>query len=144
MKQGSLDLSTYYKKKKTLREQLENMKSSSSCSCKCGKVKELLENAEDSKIIQFMMELNDKFANIRGHILNTKPRPCLANIYNMLDQDESQRSSLSVNSNVSYLSTFQVMNFNESTAGAIFYSQYQKKPVGSHCGKNKTYCGKML
>lgn len=37
------------------------------------------------------MGLNENFANIRGQILNMKPRPSLAEIYNMLDQDESQR-----------------------------------------------------
>lgn len=90
LKQGQLDLSTYFSKKKTLWEQLANSKSRSVKKCDCGQVQELLEEAEMSKIIQFLMGLNDDFNNIRGQILNMKPRPRLNDIYNMLDQDESQ------------------------------------------------------
>lgn len=38
------------------------------------------------------MVLNDNFNNIRGQIFNMKSRPGLNEIYNMLDQDESQRA----------------------------------------------------
>ena len=47
-----------------------------------------MEEAEN--FIQFLMGLNENFANIRGQILNVKPRLSLTEIYNMLDQDESQ------------------------------------------------------
>ena len=50
-----------------------------------------MEEAETSRIIQFLMGLNENFANIRGQILNMEPRLSLTEIYNMLDQDESQR-----------------------------------------------------
>lgn len=59
--------------------------------CNCDQVQELLEDAETSRIIQFLMGLNDNFNNVCGQILNMKPRPGLNDIYNMLDQDESQR-----------------------------------------------------
>ncbi|KAF8088092.1 hypothetical protein N665_0554s0022 [Sinapis alba] len=91
LKQGELDLSTYFTKKKILWEQLANTKSSVVKKCDCDQVKELLEDAETSRIIQFLMGLNDNFNNVRGQILNMKPRPGLNDIYNMLDQDESQR-----------------------------------------------------
>ena len=90
LKQGSMDLSAYYTKKKTFWEQLSNTKITTARRCNCDHVKELLEEAETS-IIQFLMGLNDNFANIRGQILSMKPRPSLTEIYNMLDQDESQR-----------------------------------------------------
>lgn len=50
-----------------------------------------MEETETSRIIQFLMSLNENFGNIRGQILNMKPRPSLTEIYNMLDQYESQR-----------------------------------------------------
>ncbi|XP_024009606.1 uncharacterized protein LOC112084603 [Eutrema salsugineum] len=85
LKQGSLDLSTYYTKKKTLWEQLANTKSHSAKKCNCDTVKELLDDAETSKSIQFLMGLNDNFANIRGQILNNRPCPGMPEIYNILD-----------------------------------------------------------
>ncbi|XP_013658598.1 uncharacterized protein LOC106363398 [Brassica napus] len=91
LKQGSMDLSAYYTKKKTLWEQLSNTRITTARRCNCDHVKELMEEAETSRIIQFLMGLNENFANIRGPILNMKPRPSLTEIYSMLDQDESQR-----------------------------------------------------
>ncbi|XP_024003652.1 uncharacterized protein LOC112081440 [Eutrema salsugineum] len=70
LKQGNLDLSAYYTKKKTLWEQLANTKTTIVKRCNCDHVKELLEEAGTSKIIQFLMGLNENFANIRGQILN--------------------------------------------------------------------------
>ena len=89
LKQGSMDLSAYYTKKKTLWEQLSNTRITTARRCNCDHDKELMEEAETSRIIQFLMGLNENFANIRGPILNMKPRPSLTEIYNMLDQDES-------------------------------------------------------
>ncbi|XP_013639287.1 PREDICTED: uncharacterized protein LOC106344458 [Brassica oleracea var. oleracea] len=64
LKQGRLDLSTYFTKKKTLWEQLANTKSTLVKKCDCEQVKELLEEAETSRIIQFLMGLNENFNNI--------------------------------------------------------------------------------
>ncbi|XP_010436806.1 PREDICTED: uncharacterized protein LOC104720623 [Camelina sativa] len=91
LRQGQLDLSSYFTKKKTLWEQLANTKSRNVKKCDCDHVKELLEEADTSRVIQFLMGMNDEFNSIRSHILNMKPRPGLNEIYNMLDQDESQR-----------------------------------------------------
>ncbi|CAA7043798.1 unnamed protein product [Microthlaspi erraticum] len=65
LKQGELDLSTYFTKKKILWEQLGNTKSRTVSKCDCDQVHELLEEAETSRVIQFLMGLNDSFNNIR-------------------------------------------------------------------------------
>lgn len=122
LKQGNLDLSTYYTKKKTLWEQLANTKTSTVKRCNCDHVQELLEDAETSRIIQFLMGLNDSFANIRGQILNMKPRPGLTAIYNILDQDESQRT-------VGGSSSVQISN------PAAF--QIQSTPIGASTGSDQ-------
>ncbi|KAG7546558.1 Retrotransposon gag domain [Arabidopsis suecica] len=138
LKQGNLDLSTYYTKKKTLWEQLANTRVISVKKCNCDHVKELIEEAETSKIIQFLMGLNDSFAHIRGQILNMKPRPCLTEIYNMLDQDESQR--IVGGSHTSILSSpaaaFQVQASQTSDQSHVNLTQgsYQK-PKCSYCHK---------
>ena len=77
LKQGDSDLSTYFTKQKTLWEQLANTKSSIVKKCNCDQEKELLEDAETSRIIQFLLGLNDSFNNICDQILNMKPHPRL-------------------------------------------------------------------
>lgn len=49
LKQGALEFSTYYTKKKTLWEQLAHTKSHTTKKCNCDQVKELLEDVETSR-----------------------------------------------------------------------------------------------
>ncbi|XP_019092140.1 PREDICTED: uncharacterized protein LOC109129045 [Camelina sativa] len=137
LKQGNLDLSAYYTKKKTLWEQLANTKLTTVKRCNCDHVKELMEEAETSKIIQFLMGLNDNFANIRGQILNMKPRPSLTEIYNMLDQDESQRIvGGSTMSNLPNPVAFQVQSNSVPDQSKVFLAHNGfQKPKCSHCHK---------
>ena len=136
LKQGDSDLSTYFTKKKTLWEQLANTKSSLVKKCNCDQVKELLEDAETSRIIQFLMGLNDSFNKICGQILNMKPPPLLNDIYNMLDQDESQRSIGHSLKSVANPSAFQIQSSNlvEQPHTLLAQTGYQK-PKCSHCHK---------
>ncbi|XP_024008028.1 uncharacterized protein LOC112084015 [Eutrema salsugineum] len=136
LKQGHLDLSSYYTKKKTLWEQLSNTKTHSAKRCNCDYAKELLDEAETSKIIQFLMGLNDNFANIRGNILNMRPRPSLPEIYNMLDQDESQRL-VGMNNRVAPApAAFQIQETDLPDSSQILLAQGGfKKPKCSHCNK---------
>ncbi|KAF8086554.1 hypothetical protein N665_0621s0005 [Sinapis alba] len=83
------------------------------------------------------MGLNESFANIRGQILNMKPRPGLTEIYNMLDQDESQRAvHHSAVRSVSNPSAFQVQvpNLVDQPHTLLSQTGYQK-PKCSHCHK---------
>lgn len=69
LRQGSMELSTYFTKMKTLWQRLASTKSQKICKFECGKVEELLEDAETSRIIQFLMGLNESYANTRGQII---------------------------------------------------------------------------
>ncbi|XP_013668607.2 uncharacterized protein LOC106372892 [Brassica napus] len=133
LKQGDSDLSTYFTKKKTLWEQLANTKSSLVKKCNCDQVKELLEDAETSRIIQFLMGLNDSFNKICGQILNMKPPPLLNDIYNMLDQDESQRL-IGNNTKVSPAPVaFQMQSVTPDNGQIMLAQGGNQKPKCSHC-----------
>ncbi|KAG7588865.1 MULE transposase domain [Arabidopsis suecica] len=89
----NLTLSEYYTKKITLWERLACTKNlMENGGCRCSRVLKILDDHETTRITQFLMGLNDDFANIRGHILNIKPRPSLSDMYNMLESDEFQRT----------------------------------------------------
>ncbi|XP_019089093.1 PREDICTED: uncharacterized protein LOC109127935 [Camelina sativa] len=138
LRQGQLDLSSYFTKKKTLWEQLANTKSRTVKRCDCDQVKELLEEAETSRIIQFLMGLNDDFNNIRSQILNMKPRPGLNEIYNILDQDESQRvvgvSSRPTSNPVAFQSQASQAVIPDQNSILLAQGNFQK-PKCSHCSR---------
>lgn len=135
LKQGELDLSTYFTKKKILWEQLANTKSSVVKKCDCEQVQELLEEAETSRIIQSLMGLNDSFNNVRGQILNMKPRPGLNDIYNMLDQDESQRVLGGTQRQIPTPTAFQNQaSAIEQNPVLLAHGNFQK-PKCSHCSR---------
>ncbi|KAG7584438.1 Ribonuclease H-like superfamily [Arabidopsis suecica] len=134
LRQGSLDLSTYYTKMKTLWQKLASTKSQKICKCNCGKVEELLEDAETSRVIQFLMGLNDSYANIRGQIINKKNRPSLSDIYNMLDQDQSQRNVNSATKGfVGASPTPSAFQVSEGSINAAGYTQ-RPRHLCSYCG----------
>lgn len=73
-----MDLASYYTTKVTLWKRLASTRTVIVAEdCNSPKVKMLLANQETSKIMQFLMGLNDEFATVVSQILNTKPRPSL-------------------------------------------------------------------
>lgn len=135
LKQGSLNLSTYFTKKKTLWEQLLNTKTRSVKKCDCDQVKELLEDAETSRVIQFLMGLNDDFNTIMSQILNMKPRPGLNEIYNMLDQDESQRLVGHASKPTPSPAAFQTQGLLTEQNPILMAQGNFKKPKCTHCNR---------
>lgn len=102
LRQGNMSLSNYYTKMVTLWEQQACTKNLvENGGCRCTQVLNFLDDHETTRIVQFLMGLNDDFANSRSQILNMKPRPTLSDMYNMLDQDESQRKRVLANPNPS-------------------------------------------
>lgn len=83
------------------------------------------------------MGLNDGFANIRGQILNMKPRPGLSQIYNMLDQEEIQRLvGVSYRTSLPPATIFQVQGSLIHDSSQVFLAQGNfKKLKCTHCFK---------
>lgn len=96
--------------------------------CRCSQVMKLLDDRETTWITQFLMGLNDDFSNIRGQILNMKPRPSLFDMYNMLESDESQRQRTVITPNPS---AFQV----KTQISGFQQQSFQKSRTScTHCG----------
>ncbi|XP_010419216.1 PREDICTED: uncharacterized protein LOC104704906 [Camelina sativa] len=131
LRQGNMSLSEYYTKKVTLWERLACTKNlMENGGCRCSQVMKLLDDYETTRITQFLMGLNDDFTNIRGQILNMKPRPSLSDMYNMLESDESQRQRISTKPNPS---AFQV----KAQVNAYQPKGFQKpQTTCAHCGLN--------
>ena len=89
--QGSMDLSTYYTKLKTLWDELYGADCVKTCqNCDCCKA--MYTKTEHAKIIKLLAGLNDSYTNARSQIIMKKNVPDLVEVYNLLDQDHSQRN----------------------------------------------------
>ncbi|XP_055835097.1 uncharacterized protein LOC129903569 [Solanum dulcamara] len=101
--QGNSDIAGYFTKLKRLWDELDGINVIVCCSCQCtcdGKAK-LTKSLEDQRLIQFLMGLNDVYAQARGNILMMNPLPGMDVAYSLLLQDENQRE---VYANTNYIS----------------------------------------
>ncbi|GKC17149.1 hypothetical protein Tco_1013931 [Tanacetum coccineum] len=64
------------------------------CVCSCENGKENDERDHRKRLIQFLMGLDDSYANVRGQILLMQPLPSVGKAYNMIRQEEKQREGL--------------------------------------------------
>lgn len=92
--QGSLSISAYFTKFKSIHDELESMCVKTKCTCNnctCN-VNVKLNTADQSiQLTHFLMGLNDTYTAIRGQILLMTPVPTLSQTYAILLQEESQR-----------------------------------------------------
>ncbi|KAL3371394.1 hypothetical protein AABB24_008103 [Solanum stoloniferum] len=146
MSQGTLTVSDYYSKLRNLWD--EHISLVPLPACECDKYREYADHMEKQKLIQFLMGLNETFAQSRSHILITVPSPNLNQAYNMIMQDESQR----VQSNIIFASVLplQQLNVNKPTALASMQHNKSKKHNDLYCehchmrNHNTKYCYKLI
>ena len=147
LRQGSMDLSSYYIALKTLWDQIDGSEPAESCLCcrtsNCPSKRRYQEHVNRGRLIKFLAGLNESYSIIRGQIIMKKPLPDISEVYNILDQDDSQRKfGVSV-----VLAAFQVGNVGHhpgvvatvasNTAGSVnaaYQSQRKDKPICSNCG----------
>nr|XP_009621916.1 uncharacterized protein LOC104113454 [Nicotiana tomentosiformis] len=90
---GNSDIAAYFTKLKRLWDELDVLNIIICCSCVCvceGKAK-LTKSLEDQRLIQFIMGLNNIYAQVIGNILMMNPLPSIDVDYSLLLQDENQR-----------------------------------------------------
>ena len=117
-----MDLSSYHTQTQTYWEELSSIQAPAKT------VEELLAQRETNRVIDFFMGLNESYDHVRSQILMKKTLPSLSEVYNILDNEDSQRSAPIPPSSGVELLAFQV-------SGNQGNSQYQKgRSVCTHCG----------
>lgn len=102
----------------------------------CDKYKVYAEHMEKQKLMQFLMGLNDNFAQSRSQIPMTVPSPSLNQAYNLIMQDESQKVQSSLISNC--VLAVQKLNILETTTTAtalasLQNNKFKPKAGGLYC-----------
>lgn len=95
IEQGSRDVSTYYTELITLWEEHRNYVDLPVCTCgkcECAAAVKWENLQQRSRVTKFLMGLNDSYDQTRRHILMLKPIPTIEEAFNIVTQDERQRS----------------------------------------------------
>ncbi|KZV41298.1 hypothetical protein F511_40297 [Dorcoceras hygrometricum] len=88
--QGAMDINSYYTKMRTLWDELKDFQPISVC--RCGSMKEWMDYQNQECAMQFLMGLNESYAQIRALILLMDPLPVISKIFSLVVQEERQRS----------------------------------------------------
>ncbi|XP_075492392.1 uncharacterized protein LOC142530443 [Primulina tabacum] len=90
LNQGSLSVSSCYTKLRMLWDELKDYQSASICHC--GSMKDWVNYHSQECVMQFLMGLNESYAQIRAQILLVDPLPGIAKVFSLVVQEERQRS----------------------------------------------------
>lgn len=87
--QGGMTVAQYYTKLKKFWDEL--MCLTLVIECSCGAVKTMSDTLDSSRLMQFLMGLNDTYNSIRGQILLMEPLPNVNKAHSMVLRVEKQR-----------------------------------------------------
>ncbi|RHN48529.1 putative transcription factor interactor and regulator CCHC(Zn) family [Medicago truncatula] len=87
-RQGSLLISDYYTKLKSLWDELGSYQEPITCSCDM--LKKVAVREEKEKVMQFLMGLNESYSQVRGSILMMNPLPDTRKVHGLILQQERQ------------------------------------------------------
>nr|XP_043615690.1 uncharacterized protein LOC122587575 [Erigeron canadensis] len=95
--QGDLFVAAYYNKMKRFWDELTSLNGVPNCvcgkmqECACGITKKFQEIESRTKLMQFLMRLNDGFESVRNQILSMDPLPNINKAYYIVQQVEKQK-----------------------------------------------------
>ncbi|GJX20171.1 pyridoxal 5'-phosphate synthase-like subunit PDX1.2 [Tanacetum coccineum] len=95
--QGNLTIASYFNKLKKCWDELQNINGLPTCNygrmreCTCDVFGKVLLRDSNSKLIQFLMKLNDDYESVRSQILAMDPLPAVNKAYYIVQQIEKQK-----------------------------------------------------
>ncbi|XP_075475432.1 uncharacterized protein LOC142506154 [Primulina tabacum] len=89
LQQGSMEISTYYTRMRTLWDELKEFQPISVC--QCGAMKDWVNYHNQECSMQFLMGLNESYAQNRAQILMMDPLPTISKIFSLIMQEERQQ-----------------------------------------------------
>ncbi|KAL4597736.1 hypothetical protein ACB092_11G010400 [Castanea dentata] len=135
--QGQSSITTYFTHLKALWEQLQNFRPFPTCSCgscTCNLDKKLSDLQHQDLVMQFLVGLNDSYAQVRAQILLMDPLPSINELYSLLIQEERQ-CSVGNNFDLYVESTTLVTKVSSSSDNHNTQNfNGETNPTCSHCG----------
>lgn len=94
LSQGSSSVSEFYTRIKVVWDELNAAFPLPVCTCNkctCNLTQRIYKAQQDQRLIQFLMKVNDEFANVRSNIIMQQPLPLVAQAYRLLAQEERHK-----------------------------------------------------
>ncbi|XP_012833154.1 PREDICTED: uncharacterized protein LOC105954028 [Erythranthe guttata] len=119
LSQGTMSISTYFTKLKSLWDELDTYRPIPACN----QMNAHVEQRDEDRMMQFLMGLSDTYNGVRSNILMITPLPNVRQAYSLVIQDEMQRQMTSETTE------------NFSIAAAIQHrsNNFSNKSKGRHC-----------
>ncbi|KAM7482085.1 hypothetical protein LguiB_006668 [Lonicera macranthoides] len=89
LQQEGMSVSLYFTQLKSLWDELSSIISVTSCIC--GNAKNIIDQQNQDRSMEFLQGLHDRFSAIRSQILLMEPFPSIQRIYNLVRQEEKQQ-----------------------------------------------------
>ncbi|GJT04378.1 cysteine-rich receptor-like protein kinase 8 [Tanacetum coccineum] len=108
LKQNNLAIEIYYHNLKGLWDEYDCLEAPYMCVCACACENGRVDRERDQRkrLIQFLMGLDECYANVRGQIILMNPMPSVAKAYSMIRQEHKQREAFSFKNTPTALSTY--------------------------------------
>ena len=140
--QNQNPVSDYYTQLQGLWEELLNYSPNPVCncfpSCSCGAMTKTLEKYEQRCVMQFLMDLNESFASVRGQILLMDPMPPINKVFSLIRQEERQGSIGSLNASLSNpfvkSTALRCKSEGPKAVGSKQFFQKKERPQCTHYG----------
>lgn len=108
------------------------------CTCYTrGGVKALMSYQLQELVLQFLIGLNDSFAQVRAQVLMLDPLPSINKVFSLIVQEERHRS---INNN-EFLKGFSSDSQSINTVGSTNYSRHPYRGSKDRDMPKCTYCG---
>ena len=130
LNQGSLDLNTCYTHLKTLWEKLKNYQLIPACNC--GRMQAWMNHQEQEYPMKFLMDLNESYSTVGAQILMIDPLPSVSWAFNLVSQEERQRSIGSTPTNSNENMIFAAPSSNVSVQLAAQQGRKHERPLCTH------------
>lgn len=145
MTQGNKNVSEFFTEIKTVWDAMNDVDPLPSCTCNkctCNVTQKVHRMQQDHRLLQFMMKLNDKYANVRGNVLMQQPLPSLSNVFRMFSQEERhQEISHITNSTESLAFLADGKGFPDSSSQRNFKTGNQRPISGYNKGNGNSNGG---
>ncbi|KAL5131997.1 Retrovirus-related Pol polyprotein from transposon RE1 [Glycine soja] len=136
LQQGSMSVSSFYSKLRSLWESLSELKPSHSCTC--GGIKPWYDFEQPEYAMQFLVGLNEFFSTIRGQILSMDPFPSATKDFALIVQEEKQKevgasTSGTSASEVSHAFAFKNSSDARNNSDNRSKGSSKNRPLCAHC-----------
>ena len=127
--QNNLSVADYFTQIKKLWDDYNSMISIPHCNCclDCASLNAATKMIKDQQLMQFLVGLNDDYKVIRGGILMMKPLPSIDQVYQLIAQEEKQRSLSAfsqINNNVAAFNASDMVSSNNYNDMAVQQRTY--------------------